>query len=834
LKAELQPVRIVPIQFKSLIAMGHQSDSLPQLSRAERRKLRMERLKKKQESDDHKQNPGVVYRHDDDEADKAMLDRLSRNEDELLNFVSHVNKLYEDILRKEAPFMTFVLCGMQSAGKSTIMERFLSSVLNIVQEGTGTRCPLDTTCIHDDSLDEPRCELRGVELEAPGERLTAQEVFKRITQHNINLGKEDKFSTHPLRLIYRARNVQNMRFVDTPGIISTLSTTGRDNRDDIKEIIENEMKRPNTKLCVLLEPKEFATNPIVMFCDEKLGRENWIKNAIFLMTKFDKQMEDSRTGSKANSFFKEFHSNGCFPFLVVTPTLPIENLPPDALYLEREKLLASADESEGARFKAWLDGHAAFYKEIAGGDEVLSDAVSSRIGFRTAKKEMREIMLKDTLERVPLVVNELRAKMNIYRAELDTLQNKHRLTKPDELKPVVQALLHEVKQRIVEYLNGSLQATMKFPERLQSLNNEIMDEENEDRPDGWSSRELNFHSENEDDWRDHIASLEEYPEGLQADQPLFGGKQVQRAIAFFKVVGLEALPNPISLKDKVVNCVGYLDGDLERENWERALSQVTLFSMKNLSQPGVNYLVKHVGNILRRLFTIAIVDVKQGNPQAHVFRLLPPAVDRFLSMEFDSMLWNLMTTTAANIHCALEPTFYTMDSSLPSLRGITDDDERELNELKGTETPPEESSEAILTKISSKLYQAIAGGSECAVKELLRSDTKTRAQAKMPFLPEKRAAMITEEEINTILQHAVVYMYGLMDHNHATVKFHIKFFYLQFKKQLEVSMLRKGDEANWSKIVKPDPHVEDRIHGLKAKIEGLNASLQEVARLKGS
>ena len=51
--------------------------------------------------------------------------------------------------------MTYVLCGMQSAGKSTIMERFMGAVLNIIQQGTGTRCPMDTTCIHDDRYEIP-------------------------------------------------------------------------------------------------------------------------------------------------------------------------------------------------------------------------------------------------------------------------------------------------------------------------------------------------------------------------------------------------------------------------------------------------------------------------------------------------------------------------------------------------------------------------------------------------------------------------------------------------------------------------------------------------------
>jgi len=228
---------------------------------------------------------------------ERFAEMLSRNEDELLEFVAQVNHVFEEKLKKPAPFMTFVFCGMQSAGKSTIMERFMNAVLNIVQEGTGTRCPLDTTCIHDDSRQEPICDLAGAELAKPGEQLSVDQVFKRITNHNRKLGEEDRFSTEPLRLVYRAKNVQNMRFVDTPGIIYHKST-GKDNREDIKKILRSEMRKPNTKLCVLLEPKEFATNPIVEFCDTSLGgRNEWIGSATFLMTKFDKQLEESILGS---------------------------------------------------------------------------------------------------------------------------------------------------------------------------------------------------------------------------------------------------------------------------------------------------------------------------------------------------------------------------------------------------------------------------------------------------------------------------------------------------------------------------------------------------------
>ena len=240
------------------------------LSREQRKKSRRKRRSKGVHSGDGRDNPANAY-HDGGRlsnvaeiAEERHLALLHQNEDELLMFVAEVNKVYQDLLKRPAPFMTFIFCGMQSAGKSTIMERFLTSVLNIVQQGTGTRCPLDATCIHDSDCNAAVCELYGHELQKDehGDHLTVNDVFERITNHNKTLGDEDRFSTEPLYLNYRSASVQNMRFVDTPGIISNQST-GKDNREDIKSILRSEMRKPNTKLCVLLKPKEFATMTVL-------------------------------------------------------------------------------------------------------------------------------------------------------------------------------------------------------------------------------------------------------------------------------------------------------------------------------------------------------------------------------------------------------------------------------------------------------------------------------------------------------------------------------------------------------------------------------------------
>lgn len=94
----------------------------------------------------------------------------------------------------------------------------------------------------------PTCELSGKELEnSPLTGLTIEEAFIAITQHNRMLAEKDEFSSESLKLVYRANNVQNMCFVDTPGIISNKGA-GQDNRDAIKKILRDTLKKPRSKL----------------------------------------------------------------------------------------------------------------------------------------------------------------------------------------------------------------------------------------------------------------------------------------------------------------------------------------------------------------------------------------------------------------------------------------------------------------------------------------------------------------------------------------------------------------------------------------------------------
>lgn len=166
-------------------------------------------------------------------------------------------------------------------------------------------------------------------------------------------------------------------------------------------------------------------------------------------------------------------------------------------------MLDSADENEASRFSAWRQGHQRFIQEHGEGEEDLNKPISDRIGFKKAKKAMREIMVNDTILRLPEVLASLRRDLEVCEKEQQVLMKKQKFSDPTELKFVAQELLLSVEEKILGYLDGDLQSAMKFPDILQTLNDELFDEEDSD----WNLKRLNHHTENEDFWRDRIAGL---------------------------------------------------------------------------------------------------------------------------------------------------------------------------------------------------------------------------------------------------------------------------------------------------------------------------------------
>jgi hypothetical protein len=112
---------------------------------------------------------------------------------------------------------------------------------------------------------------------------------------------------------------------------------------------------------------------------------------------------------------------------------------PEALYNARSALLATADEVEARSFDKWLADHDRYNAETTTGNNnnnntntstsstVLDEEVKLRIGFASAKKVMRNIMLEDTRKRLPEVLLELRGQLETLQRQWDSLDQRRKV-----------------------------------------------------------------------------------------------------------------------------------------------------------------------------------------------------------------------------------------------------------------------------------------------------------------------------------------------------------------------------------------------------------------------
>ena len=149
---------------------------------------------------------------------------------------------------------------------------------------------------------------------------------------------------------------------------------------------------------------------------------------------------------------------------------------------------------------------------------------------------MREVMLLDTAARLPEVLRSIREELTKCYAEKEILREKKQFHNPDYLKRKVGDLLQLACKRVKDYLDGDLEAAVKFPDTLMDLDDELEREEDSE----WADRVLGISAtvEDEEKWRELIQRLIERDDGLPdyvyAEKKFIGGKQFQRAKELMK------------------------------------------------------------------------------------------------------------------------------------------------------------------------------------------------------------------------------------------------------------------------------------------------------------
>ena len=307
---------------------------------------------------------------------------------------------------------------------------------------------------------------------------------------------------------------------------------------------------------------------------------------------------------------------------------------------------------------------------------------------------------------------------------------------------------------------------------------------------------------------------------------------------------IDALPDPFQLRSRVANVTGFLSGGLQHENWERAMVEITRVCLKDVSHPGLNFVIKHVGSIFRRLFTVAIEDVKKGEKFSAEFKQIPTGVERFLQAEFDDILWGLLVKASNGVHSSMEPMYSSIDPNLPTFqcKRILNQSQNHLYVKNGdeqfisvNEADKEQFHDSWITSMKDKMMAIVGTSSNNSAKAFLRDENRKRATAKKSFLPDERASMITEEETDLILRRSFEYIVGLMEFNLIVFRFQLNYHLFQgFKDSIKVTLMTKINDADWDELVRPDPNVNEQLIVLERQRQGLQDSLDDVLLMQRS
>jgi hypothetical protein len=291
---------------------------------------------------------------------------------------------------------------------------------------------------------------------------------------------------------------------------------------------------------------------------------------------------------------------------------------------------------------------------------------------------------------------------------------------------------------------------------------------------------------------------------------------------------IEAIPDTSELKKHIKNATGYGAGGLHHENWERALVQTVQSTMKEMTNPGINVLIKHVGSIIRSLISLAFVDVKAGGESSATFRLIPEQAENFLLKEFEDMLWELMKVAANKAIISLEPMYTTIDPTIPTFPSDADDEIQEFYD-RAEEDP--NMAYGFMQKMKNF---SLFSPSKVKSKDDLFERCGTAALEKKSFLPDVRSSMMTDDEAEAVIAYSHKYISALMEFQKPMFKFQVNHNLIKgFKDMLGGPFITTLiDKTDWKTLIRIDETEQNKLTMVEDNIKALNESMKYVQKLQ--
>ncbi len=468
-----------------------------------------------------------------------------------------------------------VIVGMQSDGKSSLVEALLGFQFNIVSSNIGTRRPLIINMINSRAHSEPLCRFRKEENSSNSDSnlddfelvptAVANLSAEIIRRTNLVAGAEkNRVSAKPIFLRVEYANCANLTIYDTPGF-----RIGGDSklREEIHEMVI-ELIRPPERIIICLEQStvEWANSTsrsIIQIADSQF------KRTLFLHTKFDNRCKELRSVDEAEKYLRsEELPIGIRNFFI---SLPIErNLPPR--------------EFQEAIRNCYLNDFAHLIRIGVDEKELLS-----KIGFPQMEMFLeRQMAIKyqnaffPTLESLEKSVIDLNHKFQIVTQNLEEKN-------PIVIRNRAMSYVASVAQIIERILVGS---AIGDPEQFGMTLKQERELLSESGVLNWNEFDLNYPIEN-------------------SNRKLYGGPQFNRLVNEFTWIAHSVELPPTSI-DEVASAIG-TSSNHNLPNYQSAASDLVQLKSKRALFPLLNLTLQRARKIIDRMFDVAIAVVARDD-----------------------------------------------------------------------------------------------------------------------------------------------------------------------------------------------------------------------------
>lgn len=236
---------------------------------------------------------------------------------------SHNFLLTDSQLRSYVSIPQFIFVGMQTSGKSSLVESLVGLQFNFTGTGIATRVPLQisTSSIHPAPL-EPKWDLRW-DVERPlhsrhFRSISTSEVRKQIHDIHIELITHQMVCPIPISLSLHWSGARNLRFIDLPGFKGNARDQDeKEIQSKIYEMNKNIILQNQDEVFVVVEPASSdASNYIAhQIFKDIVGNPELGKSVILACSKFDlvKDVDE------LHKYLSEYASYVCHSFVFSCP-----------------------------------------------------------------------------------------------------------------------------------------------------------------------------------------------------------------------------------------------------------------------------------------------------------------------------------------------------------------------------------------------------------------------------------------------------------------------------------------------------------------------------------